>query len=281
MSAARLDSWQDKVVVITGASSGIGRLLARRVAERGARLALVARRETLLNELADEFRGMGREALPVVCDVADRQAVFTAAAAITAHFGRVDVLVNNAGYGHHRRFLDWDLDDMERMLRVNFLGSLYWTKAVLPQMVERRSGWLVFVASVAGKIGVPEESAYAASKFAMVGLAEALSVELEDGGVHVLTVCPGTIDTEFFDEEALARMPPVARRSMIEPGPLVDGILRALARGAHEVTVPRSLAAGYVVRALAPEFMRRSVKRTTIDALAKRGKNAPGADNDG
>lgn len=267
---ARLQSWQERVVVITGASSGIGRLLARRVAEAGARVVLVARREALLAELARELRGIGREAMPVVCDVADRGAVFAAAERILAHFGRVDVLVNNAGYGHHRRFLEWDLDDMERMLRVNFLGSLYWTKALLPQMAERRSGWLVFVASVAGKIGVPEESAYAASKFAMVGLAEALCVELEDSGVHVLTVCPGAIDTEFFDEEALARMPPVARRSMIQPGPLVEAILAALARGAHEVTVPRALATGYIVRALAPEFMRRNVKRTTIDALAKR-----------
>ena len=93
---------------------------------------------------------------------------------------------------------------MERMLRVNFLGTLYWTKALLPQMVERRQGWIVFVASVAGKLGVPEESAYAASKFAMVGFAEALSLEVEDAGVHVLTVCPGTVRTEFFDAEALA-----------------------------------------------------------------------------
>jgi short-subunit dehydrogenase len=87
---------------------------------------------------------------------------------------------------------------MERMLRVNFLGTLYWTKALLPGMVARRRGWLVFMASVGGKIGVPEESAYAASKFATVGLAEALSLEVEDAGVHVLTVCPGAIRTDFF-----------------------------------------------------------------------------------
>jgi uncharacterized protein len=267
---AELRSWDGKVVVITGASSGIGRLLAQRIGQAGGNLALVARRETLLTELAEEVRRIGRDALVVPCDVADRARVFDAAKRVIDHFGKVDVLVNNAGYGHHRRFLEWELDDMERMMRVNFLGSVYWTKALLPQMEERHTGWIVFVASVAGKIGVPEESAYAASKFAMVGLAEALSIEVEDAGVHVLTVCPGTINTEFFDEEALRRMPPVARRSMIEPGPVVDGIMRALARGAHEITVPRSIAAGYVVRALAPEFMRRNVKRTTIDALAKR-----------
>lgn len=267
---ARLTSWRGKVAVITGASSGMGRLLALRVAREGARVALVARREQHLKELAVDIGQAGSEALVIPCDIAERAQVFAAAEQILQHFGHVDVLVNNAGYGRHRRFLEWDLDDMERMLKVNFLGSLYWTKALLPQMVERHTGWLVFMASVAGKIGVPEESAYVASKFALVGLAEALSLEVEDAGVHVLMVCPGAINTDFFDAEALERLPPVARRSMIEPERVIDAIMRALARGKHEITVPRAIAVGYVVRAIAPGFMRRSIKRTTLGALAEK-----------
>jgi short-subunit dehydrogenase len=270
---SRLVSFRGKSAVITGASSGIGRLLALRVAQAGARVALVARREAALRQLAGDIEKDGGQALVLPCDVAERAAVFACAEQALRAFGSVDILVNNAGYGHHRRFLDWDVDDMERMLRVNFLGALYWTKALLPQMVERRTGWLVFMASVAGKLGVPEESAYTASKFAMVGLAEALSIELEDAGVHVLTVCPGTIDTPFFDAEALERMPPVSKRMMIPAERVVDAVIRALARGKHEVTVPRLIAAGYVVRALAPGFMRRNTKRTTIDAVAKRVKS--------
>jgi short-subunit dehydrogenase len=131
-------------------------------------------------------------------------------------------------------------------------------------MIERKAGWIVFLASVAGKFGVPDESAYAASKFAMVGLAEALSIEVEEHGVHVLTVCPGSIRTDFFDAEALARMPPVAKRSMSEPGPLVDAIVQALQRGKHEITFPRPIAAAYFVRAVAPGFLRKNIKRTTI-----------------
>jgi short-subunit dehydrogenase len=154
---------------------------------------------------------------------------------------------------------------------VNYFGALYWTKALLPQMVAQKKGWLVFVASVAGKLGVPEESAYAASKFAMVGLAEALSYEVDDAGVQVLTVCPGTIRTEFFDEEALRRMPPVARRMMVEVEPLVDAIMNSLAKGRYELTFPRFIATGYIVRALAPGLMRRSTKRTTLDAIGKGG----------
>ena len=154
-------------------------------------------------------------------------------------------------------------------MRVNYFGTLYFTKALLPQMVERGSGWLVFIASVAGKIAPPEESAYSASKFAMLGLASSLSLEVEDAGVHVLSVCPGVIRTPFFDEEALRRMPPVSRRSFAEVDGLVDEILDALKRGRREITYPRSIARAYVVQAVAPEFMRRQVRRTTLDAVAR------------
>jgi short-subunit dehydrogenase len=182
---------------------------------------------------------------------------------VLARYGAVDLLVNNAGYGHHRPFLSWDLEDMERVMRVNYVGALRFTKALLPGMVERRRGSLVFVASVAGKIATPDETAYSASKFAMIGLAQSLSLEVEDAGVHVLVVCPGVIRTPFFDAEALSRMPPVSLRSMVEVEGLVDAIIDALAKRKHEVTYPRSIAAAYVVQAIAPGFMRRQVKRTT------------------
>ena len=269
---SKLTSYKGLNAVVTGASSGIGRLMALRLAAAGARVALVARRAERLESLAAEIAAAKGEALVVPCDVADRNQSLASAQRILERFGSVDLLFNNAGYGHHRRFLDWDLDDMERMMRVNYFGALYWTKALLPQMVAQRRGWIVFVASVAGKLGVPEESAYAASKFAMVGLAEALSYEVEDDGVHVLTVCPGTIRTEFFDEEALARMPPVSRRMMVDTEPLIDAIFAALAKGKYELTFPRFIASGYVARVIAPGFLRRNTRRQTIDALAKEGR---------
>lgn len=264
---AKITSYEGITAVVTGASSGIGQLVALRLARGGARVALVARRQPELEEVASKIRSLGGSAMVVPCDVAERHEVERAAEQVLGAFGKVDLLFNNAGYGHHRRFLDWSVEDIERMMRVNFLGSVYWTKALLPQMVERKRGWLVFVASVAGKLGVPDETAYAASKFAMVGLAEALSLEVEDQGVHVLTVCPGAIRTDFFDQEALERMPPISRRTMVDPEPLVDAIFQALAAGKRELTFPRFIAAGYVVRAIAPGFMRRSTKRRTIDAM--------------
>ena len=265
----KLVSYRGVRALVTGASSGIGRGLALRLAREGARLALVARREVELNEVAAQIREAGGEARVLPCDVSDREQVEACAARALESLGGIDLLVNNAGYGHHRTFLEWDLADMDRLMRVNYFGTLYFTKALLPQMVRRGRGWLVFVSSVAGKIASPEEAAYAASKFAIEGLAAALSIELEDAGIHVLTVRPGVIRTPFFDDEALERMPPVSRRQFVEPESLVDAIVSALARGRRELTHPRWIASAYLVQALAPGFMRRQVRRNTIDALAR------------
>ena len=259
-----MTSYQGLTALVTGASSGIGRLLASRLAGEGARVALVARRSAELEDLAGEIRAAGGEALVVSCDVADREQSLAAAERALEELGSVDLLVNNAGYGHHRRFLDWDLEDMELMMRVNYLGTLYFTKALLPQMVKRGRGWIVFVASAAGRIAPADETAYAASKHAVVGLASALSLEVEDAGVHVLTVCPGAIRTPFFDDEALRRLPAVARRQMAEPGGLVEAIVDALAHGRRELTHPRWIASGYVAQALAPSLTRRQIKRHTL-----------------
>ena len=148
----RLTSYRGLNALVTGASSGIGRLLALRLAGGGARVALVARREEELRSLAVEIEDNGGEAFVLPCDVGNRKEALAAAAAAVGELGSVDLLVNNAGYGHHRRFLEWELEDMENMMRVNYLGSLYFTKALLPHMVERGRGWLVVIASVAGKI---------------------------------------------------------------------------------------------------------------------------------
>ena len=281
----RLRDYSGLTALVTGASSGIGRLLATRLAREGAHVILVARRLQELGHVEEEIRSAGGSAQALSCDVSDRSAVENCVAQLREQSLGIDVLVNNAGYGRHRPFLAWDVDDMERMFRVNFLGSLYFTKAILPMMVERERGWLVFMASVAGRMAPPDETAYAASKFAMVGLAEALSIEVEDLGVHVLTVCPGAIRTPFFDAEALERMPPVARKSMVEPDALVDAIFRALARGQRELTYPRGIAAGYVSRALAPGFTRRQMRRVTLDAVEKhlaqtRKTSGPGSTGD-
>ena len=261
----QLEKYDGLSALVTGASSGIGRQLALRLAKEGARVALVARREADLETVAAEIRNAGGEALVLPCDVAESEQVADVSRRALEAYGSVDILVNNAGYGGQSNFLDWDIEDMERLMRVNYFGTLYFTKALLPQMVARKTGWLVFISSVSGKIASPEKSAYAATKFAMTGLAEGLSLDLEvsGSGVHLLTVHPGVVRTPFFTEQMLKDMPEKTRNSMVEPEGLVDAIVGALAKGKRELTYPGGLSAGYIVKALAPNFLRNQVLRVT------------------
>ena len=248
-------------IVITGASSGIGKALALHWARHKNHLALVARRKAELERVANQVHRLGGKALVVPCDVAQRSEVFAAAQHILQSWGHVDVLVNNAGYGGHRSFLEWPIEDIERMMQVNYLGTVYWTKALLPHMVERRRGSIVTIASVAGKLGIPNWAPYVATKFALVGLTEALSCEVEDAGVHVLTVCPGAIDTPFFTPEIRQRLPWVAPLLMVKPQRVARATCRALQRGRHTVTVPLAYRALDVAKHLAPALLRPLVKR--------------------
>lgn len=259
----QLTNYKGLTALITGASSGIGRQLSLRLAKEGARVALVARRENELEAVAEEIRAGSGEAITLPCDVADSSQVETTARLALEKFGTIDMLVNNAGYGGQRKFLDWDIEDMEAMMQVNYFGTVYFTKALLPQMVKRNRGWLVFVSSVSGRIASPEKTVYAATKFAMTGFAEALSLEMENTDVNLLTVYPGTIDTPFHTEQMLEDMPKKVRGSMATPDEVVDSIFQALAKGKREVTHPSGIAAGYVVKALAPEFLRNQVLKAT------------------
>jgi short-subunit dehydrogenase len=257
--------WRGAGAIVTGASSGIGEALAQRLARDGARVVLVARRETELERVAEAIRSAGGEAHALPCDLSDTRAAVVAGEAAERLLGPsgVDIVINNAGYGGHRLVVDWPLDDIERMTAVNYLSSVALTKAVLPGMLKRGSGTLVFVASVAGKVPVPLEAPYAATKAALLAFGEALRYEVEDDGVSVLCVCPGVIDTPFFGEEDLAVMPNVAKRGMVPVEGLVESVMKALARGRRELTFPASIATAYPVKALAPGFFHRSVKRTT------------------
>src|SRR6266446_2556031 len=263
---AGLTDYQGTAGIVTGASSGIGAQLARDLAARGMRVALLARRADRLAALADEIRRGGGEAIAVPCDVAERTSIEGAVAGVLERFGRVDLLVNDAGYGRHVLFKDHDAADIERMMRTNYLGVVWATKAVLPAMRARRRGWIVNISSVAGKLGQPDEAAYSASKFAVTGLSEGLSYELAPLGIHVMTVYPALVRTEMFTPAVLARMP---ERSMsfVEPAVLSRDVLHALARGRHEVTVSRWVAVAYVMRVLLPRFHRRMTARIRLPVL--------------
>jgi NADP-dependent 3-hydroxy acid dehydrogenase YdfG len=150
--------FRELVAVVTGASSGIGERIARDLAARGTRVALVARRADRLAALAREIERDGGHAFPVPCDVGERAGVAAAVRQVIDRHGSVDVLVNAAGYGAHVLFRDHPVDDIERMTRTNWLGTVYAVKAVLPSMRAQRRGWSVNVASIAGRLAQPDEA---------------------------------------------------------------------------------------------------------------------------
>lgn len=188
-----------QVVIVTGASSGIGRETALHFAREKASVALAARREQQLQALEKEIQDLGAQVLSLPTDVADRDQVATMVRRVLERFGRVDILVNNAGSGLFALVEETAPEDMQMIFQVNFFGAFYGIRAVLPIFRRQGSGHIINVASIVGKRGVPLSGAYCASKFAMVGLSESLRLELHGSGIAVSVICPVGTATEFFD----------------------------------------------------------------------------------
>lgn len=246
--------WTETTAVVTGATRGIGRCVVQELSHRGTRVGCIARSTTDLEQLAAGLAGGDRIAI-AVADVGDRAALERAIEEITEQLGPVDVLVNNAGMGLYGPVVELDPADAERLMRANYLGVVYATCAVLPGMVSRRRGHIVNVGSIAGRIGSPFEAAYAASKFAVTGFTEAMSVEAAPFGVSVSLVNPGPVATSFFE----ARGHPYARSrpKQLDPFRVADVVIAAIEHCTAERTVPASLGAAVVVRHLLPPLFRR------------------------
>ena len=191
---------QDQVAIITGASRGIGRAIAEAYATEGARLCLIATNVDRLAEVAESLK-LGQDRLMTLgVDVTDRAASFSAVAQVEQHFGRVDVLVNNAGVYRAKAFLDYTDEDFQDMLDVNLFGVLHFMQAVLPGMQSRRHGRIVNIASTAGKWGSRNQSAYNTSKHAVVGLTRCVALEASAHAVTVNAICPGFVQTDMVEE---------------------------------------------------------------------------------
>jgi NADP-dependent 3-hydroxy acid dehydrogenase YdfG len=192
-----LRSLQGAVVAVTGASSGIGRECALAFAREGARVALCARRMDRLEEVAESVRAMGGEAWVMAADVADPQQVAGFVQGAVSRFGRLDVLVNNAGYGVRGRVEDTPLAAYRQLMEVNYIGTVAGCQAALPIMRRQKSGVIINVSSIVGHRALPTGGAYAATKAAQISLTEALRAELKGTGVHACSVHPIGTTTEF------------------------------------------------------------------------------------
>jgi len=190
-----MSSFKDNVVIITGASTGIGEELAYRLAQQGASLVLTARRQDKLDRVAAAVRQLGARVITVAADVARNDECRRIIDATIAEFGRIDTLVCNAGMTMWARFQDIeDVGILERIMQVNYMGAVYCTHHALPHLLKSR-GRLVGVASLTGLVGVPTRTGYAASKHAMRGFFDSLRIELADTGVSVTIIYPGFVAT--------------------------------------------------------------------------------------
>ena len=207
-----------KIAVITGAGRGIGESIAHAFAEEGADLILTARTLSQLNQVADDIRAKNRKAAVISCDVSSPAEVEKLAAEVAEKFGRVDILVNNAGISRRSRFLDYEDDIWFEVIRINLFGVYLCTKAFLPMMQQTGSGRVINMASVAGKAPVPFNSAYSASKHAILGLTKSLASEVALSGFPEITVnaiCPFFVETDMFrgPEGYIAQMSKMANIS--------------------------------------------------------------------
>lgn len=194
-----------QVVFITGASSGIGYALARELAPKGYALALAARRKDLLDELCDEVRRLGGEALALGCDVGNQSQVRHSIAETVARFGRIDLAILSAGFSEPTRSVKFSAGQFERMLRTNLLGVAFCLEELIPLMLQQQGGMIAAVSSLAGDRGMPGSAGYCATKAALSALFDGMRVELRERGIRLVTIEPGYVLTPMT--ESFGKMP--------------------------------------------------------------------------
>lgn len=253
---AQLD-FAGKVVVVTGASRGVGLEVARQFGEHGASLGLIAREPDTLAHAASQLGGT--RVLCAPADVADESQVIQAFSRIEEALGVPDVLVNNAGHGTWGAVVATDAATFKNAIDVNFLGAVHSTAQVLGPMMQRGSGHIVNVASIAGRIGAPFEAAYSASKFALVGYTEALSAELDGSGVSVSLITAGPVDTEFAERRGHAY--DKARPRPVSPARVASDVVAAASRGHREQFTPKWLRFAHGMKTVIPAAHRLGVRR--------------------
>ena len=200
-------NWKNKVILLTGASSGIGAALAVELAKRGAILGLLARREDLLKELADKCENVGGKARVLVGDVVDEKVVQESADALRNEFGKIDILIANAGIGgNNAETRNLNAVAVKKVIDINLIGAVNAVAAVLPQMLEKGIGQLVAISSLAGIRGLPKSAAYSASKAGMTAFFESVRLDVQEKGVSVTIIQPGFIKTPLTSGRA-SKMP--------------------------------------------------------------------------
>jgi 3-oxoacyl-[acyl-carrier protein] reductase len=218
-------SLKERVALVTGAGKGIGKAVAIALAKEGVHVGLIARTEKDVQAVAEELRGIGVKAAYGTADVSNRTEVEDAVKKITGELGTINILINNAGTGTFGKFLELDPEVWEQQVRVNLFGVYYTTRAVLPAMIEKKSGDIVNISSTAGKSGAANTSAYSASKFGVFGLSESLMQEVRRHNIRVTALAPSTVVTELAHS---AKLIAGDEEKMMHPEDFADFIIAQL-----------------------------------------------------
>ena len=250
--------YRQRVVIVTGASSGIGRQVALDFAARGAAIVISARRADRLREVAAECERRGGRVEAMVGDVGERTFVEAMAARAVERFARLDIVVNNAGISKHKHIYHLSADEVDYVLRVNFLAPAFLTLAALPTMLRQGEGYVVNISSAAGKIPPPRETVYAASKFALNGFSEGLWLDLAGSNIHCAVINVGPIDTEIWHK---TDEPVAYRGKKLSPEVISRAVFRAIEHRKHELWVPRWLMLAWLFRIALPGVYRRASGR--------------------
>ena len=229
--------FKDKIVLITGASSGIGKETAIQFAKKGANVILVARRKQKLEQIADDLKKFNVSIMICECDVSDKLQVEKMAKLVLEKYNSIDILVNNAGFAIYGSVFDLTTQEIESQMATNYFGMIYCIKNFLPSMIQKKSGHIVNVASVAASFGLPGIASYCASKFAMLGFSEGLKHELKGTGVGITVVSPIMVRTDFFDHPSFQKMPKYSPLSLSDKT-VAKAILRAASSPRLEIIVP-------------------------------------------
>ncbi|MFB5636472.1 MAG: SDR family NAD(P)-dependent oxidoreductase [Nitrosopumilus sp.] len=229
--------FKNKIVLITGASSGIGKESAIEFAKLGANVVLVSRRKDKLEQIANELKKFNVTIMICQCDVSDKNQVKEMSKMVLKKFNSVDILVNNAGFAIYGSVSELSIDEIESQMKTNYFGMIYCIKNFLPSMLEKKSGHIVNVASVAASFGLPGIASYCASKFAMLGFSEGLKHELKNSGVGITVVSPIMVRTDFFEHPSFEKMPKFSPISLSSKT-VAKVILKAANSPRLEIIVP-------------------------------------------
>lgn len=264
--------FKDKVILITGASSGIGKKTAIQFAKKGSNLILVARRKEKLEQIADDLKKYNISTLVCKCDVSDKSQVERMSKIVLEKYGSIDILINNAGFAIHGSVFDLTIEEIESQMATNYFGMIYCIKNFLPSMLEKKFGHIVNVASVAASFGLPGITSYCASKFAMLGFSEGLKHELKGTGIGITVVSPIMVRTNFFDHPSFKNISKYSTISLSDKT-VAKAILKAANSPRLEIIVPSIVRVAVWMKITFPFLINPVLGLTFMKKLNSKTKN--------